>query len=127
MSFPLAANGFYVQFLGVESGPHSPMELQQMVRNKQIKADTPLRQASGGGWFPAANLHGLFSSKSWTTALVLSFFLGGFGVDRFYLGYTGLGVLKLLTLGGCGLWAIVDFVLIAVRNVPDADGLPLAN
>lgn len=127
MSFPPAANGFYVQLLGVESGPHSPMELQQLVRTKQIKADTPLRQAAGGAWFPAGNLYGLFSSKSWTTALILSFFLGTFGVDRFYLGYTGLGVLKLLTFGGCGIWAIVDFVLIAVRSVPDADGLPLVN
>lgn len=66
------------------------------------------------------------SSKSFTTAVLLSFFLGGLGVDRFYLGYTGLGVLKLLTLGGLGIWALVDFVLIVLRKVPDSKGLPLA-
>ena len=66
------------------------------------------------------------SDKSFTTALLLSFFLGGLGIDRFCLGYTGLGIVKLLTLGGLGIWALINFILIAMRKVPDAQGRPLA-
>lgn len=60
--------------------------------------------------------------KQWMTALLLSIFVGGLGVDRFYLGYTGLGVGKLLTLGGCGIWSIIDIISIATGKMKDANG-----
>ena len=60
--------------------------------------------------------------KSKTTALLLSIFLGGLGVDRFYLGYTGMGVLKLLT-GGCfGILSLIDIINIATGGLRPADG-----
>jgi TM2 domain-containing membrane protein YozV len=62
------------------------------------------------------------SDKEWGSALLISIFLGCQGIDRFYLGYTGLGVLKLLTFGGCGIWWAVDSFLIAVNKLPDSDG-----
>lgn len=66
------------------------------------------------------------TGKSFTTTLILSIVLGGFGIDRFYLGYTLLGVLKLITGGGLGLWWLIDIILIATRKLPDASGQPLA-
>ncbi len=63
--------------------------------------------------------------KSFLVAILLSIFVGTLGVDRFYLGYVGLGILKLVTLGGCGIWAIVDIILIAIGSLKDKNGVPL--
>ncbi len=66
------------------------------------------------------------SPKSRTVASILGFFLGGFGVDRFYLGNIGLGVAKLLvgwlTLG---IWPLIDWIIILVGSAHDGDGLPI--
>jgi TM2 domain-containing membrane protein YozV len=63
--------------------------------------------------------------KSWLVTLLLAIFLGGFGVDRFYTGHIGLGVLKLITCGGLGVWSIIDIVLVAIGKYTDKNGNPL--
>lgn len=63
----------------------------------------------------------------WITCLLLCWFLGVFGAHRFYTGHTGIAVIQLLTLGGCGIWALVDFIIIIMGNFKDAQGNPIKN
>ena len=53
---------------------------------------------------------------NWVLVLIMSVVFGQLGVDRFIMGHIGLGVLKLITLGGCGIWWIIDIVLIATKH-----------
>ena len=65
------------------------------------------------------------SDKSHVAAVVLCAFLGPLGVHRFYTGYIGIGVAQLLTIGGCGIWALIDLVSLSLNNFKDAKGCEL--
>lgn len=67
------------------------------------------------------------SEKDWIVTLLLCIFLGNLGIHRFYAGKTGTGILQLLTLGGCGIWTIIDFVMILVGKFTDKDGNAITN
>jgi len=66
------------------------------------------------------------SEKSNVTALLLCFFLGVLGIHRFYVGKIGTGVLQLVTLGGLGIWALIDFLMIVLQKFTDKEGNTLA-
>jgi len=100
--------------------------LRMWARSGVIRPETLIIEISSGMSYQASQIPTVYSSKSYVTALLLSFFLGYLGVDRFYLGQTGLGIAKLLTFGGCGIWSLIDFILIAMRKVTDSEGNPLA-
>jgi TM2 domain-containing membrane protein YozV len=65
------------------------------------------------------------SEKGFVPTILLCFFLGGLGIHRFYVGKIGTGILQLLTLGGLGIWTLVDFVMVATGNFKDRQGLPI--
>ena len=117
---------FFVQLMGAGDRLFSIQELGQMAKTRTIQSSTLVQHKDQGYPVAASTVPGVFSSRQYVTTLLLSFFLGGLGVDRFYLGQTGLGIGKLLTLGGCGIWSLIDLILIAMRNVTDVDGKPLA-
>lgn len=62
------------------------------------------------------------SEKSFVTTLILCVLLGGLGVHRFYVGKIGTGIIMLLTLGGLGIWTLIDLIVIAVQNFKDSEG-----
>jgi hypothetical protein len=110
--------------MGTEEGPYTLAELQAQLRAGQVRANTMVRRGTSN-WFNASEIPGLFSDKDWLTTVLISFLVGWLGIDRFYLGYTGLGILKLVTFGGLGIWYLIDLILIVMGRMTDATGLPL--
>ena len=62
------------------------------------------------------------SDKGFVPAILLCFFLGAFGIHRFYVGKIGTGILQLVTFGGLGIWTLVDFIMIVTGNFKDKSG-----
>jgi hypothetical protein len=67
------------------------------------------------------------SPKSRLAAALLAWFLGVFGIHRFYVGKVGTGILMIVTLGGLGIWALIDFIVILVGSFKDKEGRLLIN
>jgi hypothetical protein len=93
----------FCQYCGAETNPVA-----------EICTKCGVRLATGTG-----------EGKDWLTTFLLCIFLGGLGIHRFYTGHTGIGIAQLLTFGGCGIWAFIDLILIAVDSFKDSNGNPL--
>lgn len=78
--------------------------VEKVTTNSELPAPPP-----GGG-------------KSQLVALLLCIFLGTIGIHRFYLGYTWQGVVQLLTLGGCGIWSLIDLIRIITGDLQPKNG-----
>lgn len=75
-----------------------------MARQKQSKKSSSEKNNEGD------------KEVNWTLTLIMSVVFGQLGVDRFIMGHVGLGILKLITFGGCGVWWLVDLILIATKH-----------
>jgi len=67
------------------------------------------------------------SEFDWLTTLLLCVFLGYFGIHRFYTKSIGIGIIQLLTLGCCGIWTLIDLIMIVVGSYRDGYGKFVAN
>ncbi len=67
------------------------------------------------------------SEKDWTVVLILALVAGPLGVHRFYAGKVGTGIFQFLTLGGFGIWSLIDLIMIALGKFTDGDGKVIAN
>jgi TM2 domain-containing membrane protein YozV len=85
------------------------LTFKEKVAVKVLKKDAKKSATAGG-------------SKSQLVALLLCFFLGVLGIHRFYLGYTGIGIIQLLTGGGFGIWLLIDFIRIIIGDLKPKDG-----
>lgn len=81
--------------------------LSQDINEKEVLS-SPATVSSGG--------------KSQLAALLICFFVGVIGIHRFYLGYTWQGIVQILTLGGLGIWTLIDFIRIITGDLKPKNG-----
>ncbi|SCW56021.1 TM2 domain-containing protein [Paenibacillus tianmuensis] len=67
------------------------------------------------------------SSKSFVSTLLLAIFFGSLGMHRFYAGKVGTAFLMIFTLGGFGIWTLIDFIMICLGRFTDSEGKPIKN
>lgn len=110
-------------------GGYNPQYSQPPQYGQQPQYGPPPQYGPGQQYNPQFNpmqmATGPSLGKDWLTTLLLSIFLGGLGIHRFYVGRTGSGIAQLLTGGGCGVWALVDIIMIATGSFTDANNQPL--
>jgi TM2 domain/GYF domain 2 len=112
---------YYIALPSRIAGPYGAIQLRRMAGNRQIAPST-LVTTGHMPWMPVGKIPGIYSPRSRKVALMFALFGGLLGLDRFYLGYVGSGVVKLLTLGCCGTWWLVDLILLVSRKTTDSDG-----
>jgi hypothetical protein len=95
---------------------------QQWQASPAPQASSAVAPYGGAGYYGVDAYGRPLSDKSKLVAGLLEIFIGTLGIGRFYLGYTTIGVLQLVTFGGCGVWSLIDGIFIITGKVPDAQG-----
>lgn len=103
--------------------PQQPVQTPQYQQQYQQPQQTPQYQQQVG--YSQQYAMPILSPKSRLAVTLLAWFLGVFGVHRFYIGKVGTGIAMLFTLGGLGIWAFIDFIAAAAGSLRDGDNLPI--
>lgn len=103
----------------------TPKDMKEYLGRKPKLKEVVALKAAQKKIKKAAKKNDADEPKQQLTAFLLGLFLGGLGIHRFYLGYTGIGIAQLLTAGGCGIWALIDIINIATGKMTAADGSAL--
>jgi hypothetical protein len=104
-----------------QTSPKMPWDVNNNMQNQAVTMQTPTLNS-----LPINQANPIMeSNKSYVAAWLFSMLLGFFGIDRFYLGKIGTGLLKLFTFGGLGIWYLIDLILILTGSTKDKNGMSL--
>jgi hypothetical protein len=120
-----AAKRFRFAPIGQPAGEYSLVELRAAAAAGVLSEDDQVGIVADGSSFPAGRIPGLYSRRGRWVALLLALVIGTLGIHRFYVGKIGTGVLMFLTLGGLGIWTMIDIVRIAIGSFRDEEELIL--
>jgi TM2 domain-containing membrane protein YozV len=115
MKLKIFLTGFALLMLSL-SPVYASFPVQKEVSSISNNANVTFEKQKQETFVPAAG-----GSKSQLVALLLCLFVGGFGIHRFYLGYPLIGVLQILTLGGLGIWTLIDLIMIITGSLQPKD------
>jgi TM2 domain-containing membrane protein YozV len=141
---------WYIARAGNKVGPLNDQAVQQMLQTGHIDRNDMVWKEGMPQWVPAATVFSFgppppppapgmppgyaqpvyyaqpaVQGSDWLTTLLLCLFVGYLGAHRFYTGHTGIGVAQLLTVGGCGIWSLIDLITILTGSYRDVNGYPL--
>lgn len=109
--------------------PIDPREPRQQQQAQWQAPQQAQWQVSQQQWppqqYPLPGMMVLEPQKNWTTTAFLCYFLGGLGIHRFYTGRVVSGIFQLLTCGGCGIWTLIDLIMIITGQFTDKYDRPL--
>jgi len=100
----------------------TPKQVREMTGHKLSFKETLVLKKAQKEIKKSRRSGGATGTKSQVIALILVIFVGYIGIHRFYLGYTTIGILQIITLGGCGIWTLIDFIRIITGDLGPADG-----
>ena len=112
---PVAVEKATVSAVTVKKATENPVKVNQTKTETKKSTQAAVKKAKD-----IANTKG--GGTSQLIALLLCIFLGYIGIHRFYLGYIGIGILQIITVGGCGIWALIDLIRIITGDLGPKDG-----